>query len=297
MSLPLLLLVDDSEAVLAFETAALGQHFKVSTAHDGIEALEQLTSEVPALMVLDLSMPQLDGEGVLQAVRADPRLAALPIIVVSSEIERGRSCLTRGAEAFLPKPIRADELLAAATRVLEARRDARRRQSLACLPVRVGGVELALSLEAVDCVVPQIATLRLVDAPPHLCEVFELHGELVLMLDLATRLGLSHVAELLERKVVVLRGSGQRLSLCVDDAHDPEEVPPEQVTRSASEGGTLDSALGVTTLARVHSSRGELPVIASAALFDPAELSHASAQIRAQLKNSGPRARSVGAAV
>ena len=91
MSLWHLLLVDDSEAVLAFEKAALAGHYQVSTAVDGRDALLKVAQLKPAAVLLDLSMPGMDGDEVLARMRADPQLARIPVIIVSSEKQRAEA--------------------------------------------------------------------------------------------------------------------------------------------------------------------------------------------------------------
>ncbi|GAA3001674.1 response regulator [Actinokineospora diospyrosa] len=72
-----------------------------------LERLRDPTRPRPALMFLDLSMPGVDGYGVLSAVRADPDFAALTIIVLTSsttsaDIER---CYAAGADSYIYKPV------------------------------------------------------------------------------------------------------------------------------------------------------------------------------------------------
>ncbi len=272
MSRPVALLVDDSEAVLAFERAALGGHFTLYTAADGREALERLESEVPDLLVLDLSMPHVNGEEVLARLTSDPRLSQVPVLVVSSETERAKASLSRGARAILPKPMRADELLAAALRLVDAQRDAARRAFLPCLPVRVGNLDVAVPLDAVEVVVPQVATTRVAFGPPYLREAFELHGDPVLSLDLAVRLGIEHDAPLVDRKLVVLRKQRVKVALCVDDVRDPVEIPPEDVLPGEQVGGATHGELRETLLALVRTERGAVPLVEPGAFLEPEPL-------------------------
>jgi CheY-like chemotaxis protein len=263
------LLVDDSEAVLAFETAALGGRFAVQTALHGAEALAKLEIEVPDLLVLDLSMPVMNGEQVLARVTSEPRLRGLPVLIVSSESERARACLARGARAFLHKPIRADDLLATATRLVDEERAAQQRAFLACLPMRVGAMELAVTLDAVDLVVPQVTTSPLAFGPPYLREVFDLYGEPVLALDLAARLGVPHAAPRVDRKLVVLRQLAIKLALCVDDVRDPEEIAPENVVAKQQVGGASHGELRDTLVAVVRTARGPIPLVESSSFVEP----------------------------
>src|SRR4051812_28671528 len=115
---PHLLCVDDSEAILGLERAALGQHYVLSTAANGREALEKVRALAPACVLLDLSMPEMDGDQVLAHMRADPSLRAVPVIVITSETRRREKLLAAGAQAFVAKPVQVDELRAIVGQVL-----------------------------------------------------------------------------------------------------------------------------------------------------------------------------------
>ena len=83
-------------------------------AADGEEALTRIAADPPDLIVLDVMMPRLDGRSVVQRVRADPRTAATPVVMVSArgqaaDVERG---LAAGAAAYLVKPFSPRELVA-----------------------------------------------------------------------------------------------------------------------------------------------------------------------------------------
>src|SRR5579863_6021852 len=102
--MPRVLLVDDSETALAYGRAALSERYAISVATDGVEGLAAIRSQRPAAVVLDLSMPRMDGEEVLAAMLADPELRRIPVIVLSAEADRAQACLRAGAVAVLPKP-------------------------------------------------------------------------------------------------------------------------------------------------------------------------------------------------
>ncbi|HWU87387.1 MAG TPA: response regulator, partial [Kofleriaceae bacterium] len=111
MALPRVLIIDDSEAVLAHGRAVLGGRYSVTTARDGAEGLERARSIRPSAILLDLSMPEMDGEQVLAALARDAVLSAIPVIVVSSERERAERCVDLGAAAVLHKPAATEELI------------------------------------------------------------------------------------------------------------------------------------------------------------------------------------------
>lgn len=265
MSVPRLLLVDDSEAILAFEQAALSAHYACTTASNGQEALDRLREDRFAAVLLDISMPVLDGEAVLERMRADPALACVPVIMVSSERERAEACRALGAAEALPKPLRAPELLATVARVLESQRLRTRAGRLALLPVGIGPLELGLPLGSVRLVLLMPATRPLPNGRSYVSRFFELHGEPVPVLDLARRLGVEHAEPLLHRKLVVLEVDSLRLAVSVDRVSDPEVLDPSRVTPVERFGPTdlLSPALSAVT----RGETGVRPVVEARALL------------------------------
>ncbi|HLL53223.1 MAG TPA: response regulator [Myxococcaceae bacterium] len=285
MSLPHLLCVDDSEAILAFESAALAGHYACSVATNGREALEKVAQLRPAAMLLDLSMPQMDGDEVLARMQQDPQLKTVPVIIVSSEKERGEKCVKNGAAAFLEKPIRADVLLSMVARVLDEARNRERQGSMAVLFVEVGTAKLGLPLEGVVGVVDQPATRVVPNAPEYLSEYFELHGDPVFVLDLARRLGVSYREPVLERKLVVIGHEVNRqqvlIALRVDRVRDPGEFSAAEITpRDKLLGPRVDEKL-MLLRALVRTEEGHLPVLDTKTLLDPTMLAHLPALIGA----------------
>lgn len=106
---PTLLIVDDDATNLAVLASTLRPRFRVRAAKDGAGALRAAASEpTPDLILLDVMMPELDGFGVLEKLRSDPRTRSIPVIFVTAlgedtDEERG---LALGAVDFLTKPIR-----------------------------------------------------------------------------------------------------------------------------------------------------------------------------------------------
>ena len=282
MSLPHLLLVDDSEAVLAFENAALSGHYAISTALTGREALAKVPQIDPAAILLDLSMPEMDGDEVLAHLQDDPDHRRIPVIIISSEKLRAEACLKNGAKAFLPKPIRAQELLPLVERVLEEARAEARAGNFAVLFVSVGTVELGLPLDSVRNVMHQTATQPLALGPSYLTEMIELHGTPVAVLDLARRLGLEHAQPVLERKLVVVEREGARIALCVDDVRDPEELSASDVTPRERLGGSEHGALKDALLGVARTARGPLPLIDPRALVSRELLRKLAAGLRVE---------------
>jgi PleD family two-component response regulator len=83
------------------------EHAQVRTAEDGLDALQQLEHEAPDLVLLDLEMPRMDGFECLGRLRADPRFARLPVIVVTSREDAAAidRAYDLGATFFTVKPM------------------------------------------------------------------------------------------------------------------------------------------------------------------------------------------------
>jgi CheY-like chemotaxis protein len=91
----------------------------VYEAGDGLTGLEMAQSEMPALILADLSMPQLDGWGLLRELRANERTRHIPCIAVTAFMDRERSHdFAQGFDAYLPKPFRRAELVEMVERLL-----------------------------------------------------------------------------------------------------------------------------------------------------------------------------------
>jgi PAS domain S-box-containing protein len=110
------LVVDDNADMREYLTRLLRTEYDVRTAANGAEALEAVRTDAPELIITDVMMPVLDGFGLLAAVRADPALAGIPIVVVSARAgeESAVEGLDAGADDYLVKPFTAGELLARA---------------------------------------------------------------------------------------------------------------------------------------------------------------------------------------
>jgi len=269
--LPLLLLVDDSEAILALEKAVLGSTYRLQTAMNGRLALEAMQKHVPDGVLLDLSMPEMDGDTVLMAMRQDPRLQDVPVLVVSTESQRARDTLRLGADDFLPKPVTSDDLRRRVAGVLETASRRRANRLRAFLFFKVGGLELGLPLENVYAVAARPALQPLPGAPKYVPGFFELYDEPVTMLDLAESLGQMHAQTLIERKVVVVAVNGFKLGVEADEVWDPEGLTQEAVLDDSKFGASYEGLQG-RLLCLARGSRGLVPVLKVEALLDEAEL-------------------------
>lgn len=115
---PILLAEDNANDVELVLTAFEDAHFanEIVVARDGVEALDYLcrrgahagrTSPQPAVVLLDLKMPRIDGREVLRQMRADPDLRAIPVVVLTSSREETdlMQSYHLGANAYVVKPV------------------------------------------------------------------------------------------------------------------------------------------------------------------------------------------------
>ncbi|WP_312587377.1 hybrid sensor histidine kinase/response regulator [Comamonas terrigena] len=113
---PLVLIADDSMSVRRLAQHLLQtQGYRVATAADGLLAWQLLEDgELPALLLADIEMPEMDGLELLRRVRADARCKQLPVVMLTAH-EAGpvsQKAIDAGAQAFLTKPYAPNELLA-----------------------------------------------------------------------------------------------------------------------------------------------------------------------------------------
>lgn len=113
-----ILMVDDDDDIREVVSLILGEEgHDVDQAKDGTEALKQLhEGNPPSVILLDLMMPKLDGEGFMRALRNDPHTADIPVIIMSGHRIARQTAAELGATACLVKPIDLDQLLEAIRR-------------------------------------------------------------------------------------------------------------------------------------------------------------------------------------
>ena len=121
---PLVMVVDDSITMRKVTGRVLERHeYEVSTAKDGVDALEKLHERVPELMLLDIEMPRMDGYELATLMKADPRLRDVPIIMITSRTgdKHRQRAFDIGVDRYLGKPYQEADLLAQIGEVLEQR--------------------------------------------------------------------------------------------------------------------------------------------------------------------------------
>jgi two-component system cell cycle response regulator len=110
-----ILVVDDNPLNLKLLAAKLAhEYYIVTTAGDGVEALDKIEREKPDLVLLDVMMPNMDGFETCKRIKADPNLTHIPVVMVTalSDVADRVKGLEAGADDFLTKPINDIALMA-----------------------------------------------------------------------------------------------------------------------------------------------------------------------------------------
>ena len=111
---PLVMVVDDSITMRKVTGRVLERNnFEVITAKDGLDALERMVERVPDLMLLDIEMPRMDGYELATAMKAEARLAKVPIIMITSRTgdKHRQRAMDIGVDRYLGKPYQENELM------------------------------------------------------------------------------------------------------------------------------------------------------------------------------------------
>ncbi len=114
MSKKVLIADDEPNIVISLEFLLRREGFDVLVAVDGEEALAKARAERPDLVLLDVMMPKMNGFDVCQALRADPELASMRVLMLTAkgretEVSKG---LGLGADSYMTKPFSTKDLVA-----------------------------------------------------------------------------------------------------------------------------------------------------------------------------------------
>lgn len=122
--LPLVLIVDDFQDNREMFAEFLSfSGFRVAEASDGNEAVEQALALLPDVVLMDLSLPGLDGWEATRQIRKDPRAGRMKILALSGHALSGhtKEALEAGCDGFITKPCLPENLVSEIRRVLAAR--------------------------------------------------------------------------------------------------------------------------------------------------------------------------------
>lgn len=113
-NVPIVMVVDDFPDNVEMYAAYLRfEGLRVLEASNGLEALDKAVAELPAVIVMDLSLPGLDGWEATRRLKADPTTAGIPIIALTAQAMAGdrERALAAGCDGYLTKPINVQEVV------------------------------------------------------------------------------------------------------------------------------------------------------------------------------------------
>lgn len=113
MSLKILVVDDDPEIRMIYRHTLEREQYLVFEAGDGNEAINQFNTIAPDVIVLDMMMPNMNGEEVLKAIREVPSGQAVAFIVITAYPKSREFALLYSVDHFLTKPVRPQEILQA----------------------------------------------------------------------------------------------------------------------------------------------------------------------------------------
>ena len=115
-----ILIVDDSPNNLELLAVVLEFDYSVVQAENGQKALDVAWAESPDLILMDLSMPIMDGWGALKGLRADERTRETPVLAVTAHALKGdrEKAIKAGFDDYVTKPIAADQLMILLDKIL-----------------------------------------------------------------------------------------------------------------------------------------------------------------------------------
>ena len=117
-----LLIVDDVELFIQLQISHLGRkRYDIHTAGSGSDGLELARSVKPDLILLDLLMPDMNGDNVCRILKEDPETSSIPVILVSSGTKEHSRSITKisGCDALIYKPVRRDLLISVVENLLK----------------------------------------------------------------------------------------------------------------------------------------------------------------------------------
>lgn len=111
----ILLIEDEINIQKVYASLLKKSGFEVETADNGIDGLDKAQKLIPDLIILDLILPKLDGELVLEGLKEDSSTADIPVLIISAKSDQESIEKTQkmGAEKYMVKPIEREELLTA----------------------------------------------------------------------------------------------------------------------------------------------------------------------------------------
>lgn len=116
-----ILIVEDDEKNLYLARFILEEEgYEVIEARDGLEALDKVSKETPDLILMDMQLPKLDGYEATRRIKADERLAKIPVIALTAYAMKGdrEKTLEAGCSGYIEKPIDPETIIAQIKQVI-----------------------------------------------------------------------------------------------------------------------------------------------------------------------------------
>ena len=175
---PTVLIVEDHDEVRAYLRRRLSERYRVLEAADGLAGLEIARRDLPDLVVSDVMMPGMDGFALCRAMKQDPELDFIPVILLTARasVESRVEGLQIGADDYLAKPFHAPELMARVQNLIALRQRLRERlRAETTSPARQDAVALLQPspVKAVSVDEALLARLRAVLEAHHADEEFD----------------------------------------------------------------------------------------------------------------------------
>lgn len=124
MAKRVLVVEDEADTRLVLTESLRYYGLEVTTAKDGMEALDRLDKSQPDLILLDMNLPVLSGWEALQMIKADQRFKEIPVVALtaSTSVSDEARALSMGCADFIPKPCEPKDVVARIERVFERQR-------------------------------------------------------------------------------------------------------------------------------------------------------------------------------
>jgi signal transduction histidine kinase/DNA-binding response OmpR family regulator/ligand-binding sensor domain-containing protein len=115
------LIVEDEKEIHAFLDELLGEKYKISTAYNGLEAMEILEKDIPDIIISDVMMPMMDGVELCEKIKSNIKTCHIPFIMLTAKdsVLHRIEGIESGANSYIPKPFHPDHLLIRIQKLLE----------------------------------------------------------------------------------------------------------------------------------------------------------------------------------
>ena len=121
MAKKILVIDDDPDVMDLVQTALSSAGYEVHAAYDGKQGVEKIKKQRPDLLIMDLTMPIMDGWAVLIALKKDPNYTAIPVMIITSskEIQNIEKAKKLGVQSYLVKPFDPQKMIKIARHLLD----------------------------------------------------------------------------------------------------------------------------------------------------------------------------------